>query len=344
MSDPLEIITRSDAQGPFFVGLDLGGTNIKVGVLDDRGRTLARHRVKTLIERGPEDAAERMGGAVREAARLAELELSDVARVGLGSPGTMDIPAGMLLGPVNLPGWENFPIRDRVAHYCGLPVTFTNDANAAAYGEYWVGTGSQFPSIVLLTLGTGVGGGIILGDFSIEGENSAGAEIGHLIIDYNDDARVCSCGKTGHLEAYCSATAVVKRTRDALAGAATSSLRGRIDAGEELTPLMIAQEAAAGDALSDEIVIETARLLGIGVSAMMYIIDPAAVILGGAMTFGGNDSDLGRRFLERIREEVRARAFPVPAKNCVIDYASLGGAAGYIGAAGIARVAFQKEK
>jgi len=263
--------------------------------------------------------------------------------VGLGSPGTMDIPAGMLLEPHNLPGWYNFPIRDRLAVHSGRAVTFVNDANAAAYGEYWVGSGSELSSMVLFTLGTGVGCGVIIGDLLVEGENSHGAECGHILIDYRDDARMCGCGQRGHLEAYASATAVIKRTEEALAGDRATRLRKRIAEGAAVTPKLLAEEAEAGDPLALELILETARYVGIGCVTLMHTIDPSGVVLGGAMTFGGHATELGRRFLERVREEVRARAFPVLAERVSIDYASLGSDAGYLGAAGVARLAHQKQ-
>jgi glucokinase len=197
---------------------------------------------------------------------------------------------------------------------------------------------------VLLTLGTGVGGGIIVGGFSIDGEHSHGAECGHLIIDMRDDARMCGCGQRGHLEAYASGTAVIQRANEALAAGRMSTLSKRLAAGEAMSPLLLAQEAEAGDALSLEIILETARYLGVGVVSFMHTIDPAGVIIGGAMTFGGHESALGRQFLERIRQEVRSRAFPVPAAKTKIDFAALGGDAGYIGAAGIARLAYRRSQ
>lgn len=339
----LPTVAVEAAQAPFFVGIDLGGTNIKIGVVDDLGRTLVRHSLPTQVERGPEDAAARMGRAVLD--MLAEIGLTpgQVARAGLGSPGTMDIPAGLLLAPHNLPGWHNFPLRDRVSHHCGLAVTFANDAAAAAYGEFWVGSGREFGSLVLLTLGTGIGGGIIVGDLSIDGEHSHGAECGHIIIDSREDARVCPCGQPGHLEGYASATAVVKRTEEALASGRSSTLLRRAEQ-EPLSPLVVAQEAAAGDALALELVLETARYLGIGIVTLIHTIDPTGVLLGGAMTFGGAESDLGQQFLQRVREEVRRRAFPVLAERTIIDFASLGGDAGFVGAAGLARLAYRHKR
>lgn len=337
------LITLNQAKPPFFVGVDLGGTNIKIGLVDDQGNTLAYVTRPTPVDDGAEEGARQMGLGVLEVIEQAKLKSSDIARVGLGSPGTMDIPAGMLVEPVNLRGWNYFPIRDRVSHHCGgLPITFANDAGAAAYGEYWKGCGSEFKSMVLFTLGTGIGCGIIVSDFSIDGEHSHGAECGHIIIDSRDDARLCGCGQSGHLEAYCSATAVIKRTIEALDAGEKSSLCARRDRGEEITPLLVSEEAEKGDALALKLVMDTAMYMGIGVVTLMHTIDPDGVVLGGAMTFGGNQSELGRRFLERIRQEVRKRAFPVPAAKTTIDFATLGGDAGYLGAAGLARAEFRR--
>ncbi|MGD0898362.1 MAG: ROK family protein [Thermoguttaceae bacterium] len=338
MSQTRHFITAAEAAPPFFAGIDLGGTNIKVGVVDNLGRPLSWLTLPTEIDRGAEDAARRMGAAVQEAVGRAGLEPAAVARVGLGSPGTMDIPAGRLIKPVNLKGWDDFPIRDRVACHAGLPVTFANDADAAAYGEFWVGSGREFHSMVLFTLGTGIGCGIILGDACLSGEHSHGGECGHLIINFQEDARLCGCGRRGHLEAYASATAVIKRTREALAAGRKSSLADRLAAGKALTPKLLAAEAEVGDDLSVEIILDTAAYLGIGVVNLMHTVDPNGVLLGGAMTFGGHETETGRRFLARVRDEVRRRAFPVLAERTTIDFASLGGDAGYIGAAGLARL------
>ena len=335
-------ISLDQAKKPYFVGIDLGGTNIKAGIVDDLGRPLAWLTVPTDVPKGPEDASIRMGKAVLQVAEKAGVNISDIGRVGLGSPGTMDIPAGKLLKPANLKGWDYFPLRDRVSQHCGLPVTFANDANAAAYGEFWVGSGRDFHSMVLFTLGTGIGSGIIIGDLCLDGEHSHGGECGHMIINCSPDARLCACGQRGHLEAYASATAIIKRTREALDAGRTSSLTADLKRGEELTPKLVAKHAENGDQLSLDIIMETARYLGVGITDLMHTIDPNGVLLGGAMTFGGNETELGRSFLAEIKAEVKRRAYAILAEKTVIDFATLGGDAGYIGAAGLARLAFLK--
>ena len=186
--------------------MDVGGTNIKIGVVDDHGRSLAHTSMPTAEENGPQQAVERTSQTLRRTIAEPGLEPESIARVGLGTPGTMDVARGVLLEPGNLPHWWHFPIRRRspepVACRSRLPTT----PGQRTYGEYWVGSGRVLHSMVMFTLGTGVGGGIVIGDLLVEGENSAGSELGHLIIDYHDDAPLCSCGQRGHLEAYASAT------------------------------------------------------------------------------------------------------------------------------------------
>jgi glucokinase len=338
MSNEAPMIDVACAQRPLFLGFDVGGTNIKLGIVDDLGRPLVDGRIVTEEERGPRDAVKRARIAAGEMLASIGLSLGDLSSVGLCVPGTMDIPRGMFLEPHNLPHWHYFPIRDCVAEAFGLHTAFANDANAAAYGEFWVGSGRKFNSIIMLTLGTGVGGGIIVGDQSIDGENSHGSECGHIIIDNSPAARMCGCGQPGHLEAYCSATALVARTHELIAQGRATSLTQRINEMSPLTALMISEEADRGDSLSYEVVMELATWLGLGIVTLMHTIDPGAVILGGAMNFGGHDDAVGRRFIEQVRTIVRKRAFPIPAQKTTIDFAALGGDAGYIGAAGIARL------
>ena len=324
---------------PFYLGVDVGGTNIKVGIVDDRGESLSCVSVPTEATRGPEVGVENISTAVDMALSESKLSGDDIRAIGLATPGTMDIPAGMLLDPPNLPGWTDFPIRQRVAERCGKQTVLQNDANAAAYGEFWVGTGRTAHSLVLWTLGTGIGCGIIVGDTVIQGEHSHGAECGHIIIEM-DNGRYCDTGQYGTLEAYASAKSLIRRCKEALKAGRSSILNEKVADGEELTPLLIAQSAEAGDSFSDELIMETARYLGIGTTTLMHTIDPDMVLFAGAMTFGRNETPLGRRFLKRIRDEVKTRAFPVPAEKTIIDYASLGGNAGYIGAAGCARLKY----
>jgi glucokinase len=335
--------TKNGFQLPLFGGVDVGGTNIKVGVLDHEGRTVNHSKFPTQPDKEPDVAIKHADEMLKKLVADAEFDWEDVAAVGLGTPGPLDISGGLILTPNNLPGWRNFPIRDKLSSELGKPVTYANDAAAAAFGEYWIGSGRQYESLVLITLGTGVGGGIIVNDFSIDGSHSHGAEVGHITIDTSESARICPCGVSGHLEAYASATAVVDRCAMALADRSDSILLSEIGEASPLSALMISNAADKGDELAIEIVKETARYLARGVANLAHVIDPQAFILGGAMNFGGNQSPLGRQFIDEVVETARKLVFPVLAENLTVRFAELGGDAGFIGAAGLARVAFLKQ-
>lgn len=184
-----------------------------------------------------------------------------------------------------------------------------------------------------------MGCGIILDHLIIEGAHSHAAECGHIIIEYQNGRR-CGTGQYGTLEAYAGAKAVMARCREALAAGERSAIEARLAAGEELTPLLIAECAGQGDLMCERLVLETARYMGIGTTTLMHTIDPEMVLIGGAMTFGRDETPLGRRFIQEIRDEVKRRAFPIPAARTKIEFASLGGDAGYIGAAGCGRLKF----
>jgi glucokinase len=315
---------------PQFVGLDVGGTTMKAGVVGDDGRPLSAISLPTEAAKGQEHGLGVMAEAVRRAVAAAKLTLADVAAVGVATPGTMDIPAGLILDPPNLKPWRNVPVRQFIADTFGLPTAFQNDANAAAYGEYWAGAGKEAHSMVLFTLGTGVGGGIIVGDRVLEGEHSHGAELGHMKIEMTKP-RKCGCGGRGCLEAYASATAVVARTYEALNTGAESRLHDLLHDRGELTARDVFEAAMGGDTLAYRLMDETAFYLAVGTANLMCTIDPSVVAFAGGMVAAGEP------FMERIRVHVREVALPIPAEKVQIRYAQLGSDAGFIGAAACGR-------
>jgi glucokinase len=307
-------------------------SNIKSGVVDDEGNPLTAVSAETIADRGPEFGVDNLVAVGRQAVEQSGVSWDQIAAVGLGSPGTMDLDAGMLLDPPNLPGWNNLPIRKLLADRLMRPTVIQNDANAAAYGEYWVGRGRDSRSLVMFTLGPGIGCGIVVEGRILEGCHSHGAECGHMIVQM-DNARQCSCGAYGHLEAYASATALVKRAREALnsGGSSKQSVLGRFS-DDELTSRTISEVAQAGDPLARRLMRETAHYLAVGAVCLMHTIDPDIVLFGGGMIAAGET------FLEDIRSDVRAMAFPIPGTRTQIEFAELGGEAGFIGAAGCARL------
>jgi glucokinase len=319
------------SQTPYFVGIDVGGQTIKGGVVDNAGTSLSSVSVPTEASKGQEHGLGQMCETVRRAIAAAHLRIDDISAIGVATPGTMDIPAGLILDPPNLRPWQNVPVRRHIEEQFVKPTAFQNDANAAAFGEYWVGAGQGTRSMVLFTLGTGIGCGIIVNDYVLEGEHSHGAEVGHIIIEMTN-GRMCGCGQPGHLEAYASATAVVKRTYEALVEAGgMSDLQQVLRDQSELTARDVFEAAAKGDHVAGRIVEETAHYLAVGAVGMMHTIDPDMVVFGGGMTAAGLP------FLQRIRHHIKRLAFPVPAEKTQVVYAKLGTDAGFIGAAACAR-------
>jgi glucokinase len=320
---------------PLYVGLDVGGTSMKAGVVDDQGDAFPSVSLATEAHRGQEFGLARMAETIRHAVASAQLSMDDIAAIGVATPGTMDIPGGMILDPPNLKPWRNVPVRQYVQDTFKKPTAFQNDANAAALGEFWVGAGKGVHSMVLFTLGTGVGGGIIWGGEVIEGEHSHGAELGHMKIEMTRP-RQCGCGRFGCLEAYASATSVVKRTLEAVGDGKTPSALARFLQKPETLTAKDIFDAAPTDALADKIVDETAYYLAVGTTNMLHTIDPDMVCFAGGMTAAGEG------FLKRIQKYVRELAFPVPAERAHLRYALLGTDAGFIGAAGCARLLIKK--
>ncbi len=337
------IIPLIESQQPYFLGVDLGGTGVKIGVVDNAGKTLAFDSIPTHEEAGPQQAVDRMAQTGRALLEKTGIPHNHLARVGLGSPGTMCLQRGILVEPPNLPHWYGFAIRDALAKAIDCPVSFINDANAAAYGEFWVGTGSAYRTLAMLTLGTGVGGGIIHEGRLINGVNSAGSECGHIIVDSSPDARLCVWGGgRGQLEAYSSASAVAKRAQELAMLRPVSRLAAQLSSAGTLTARNVYEAALAGDELALEIIDEAAFYLGIGVATIVTLIDPGLVVLGGAMNFGGANCSIGQRFLAAIRRVFDERAFTNVSAGTKIEFASLGSDAGYIGAAGTAKADYER--
>ena len=348
LTDHRTLHAVEEAVPPFYVGIDVGGTSVKIGLVDDFGNPIdtgeveadGTHRSVVVIktEPRPQVAVELMAEAVTVLLKRLQIEKKLCGGIGLGVPCTMDKSTRKLRRPPNLPTWVDFPLCDELSKATGLPVVFSNDANAAAYGEYWVGSASGQSSLALLTLGTGIGAGIIIEGKSVDGAIGYGGECGHMIIDSSDDALLCGCGRRGHLEAYCSAIGVARRALN-LTMCRESSMRLKITQETRLAdiPKIVYFEAEAGDELALEIIFDTAKYLAIGMATLLHTIDTACILLGGAMTFGGHNSAVGQRFLTQITQEVKSRTFPAIADNVLIDFAALGSDAGYIGAAGLVR-------
>lgn len=332
MSGQTDLRLRAGAEPRWIVGVDLGGTNVSVGLVPwEGGAPLALRKERTLAAEGGAAVVDRVVRMIREAVGevLAATGAPDeaVAGVGMGCPGPLNRETGVVVTTPNL-GWRDFPFRDLVTGAVGMPGTLDNDANCATYGEWWMGAGRGVDTLVGLTLGTGIGGGIVLNGELFHGVSDAAGEIGHMSINFH--GRRCKCGNYGCLEAYASGPNIAARAVEGIEAGAVSILSGM--AGGDLASLTaahVSEAALQGDAYAHEVMQETAKLLGVGVANVVNALNPGAVVIAGGVTRAGD------HLFEPLRAEVRRRAFRPAAEACRIVPAELPETAGVVGAAGV---------
>ncbi len=297
------------------IGVDLGGTNLRVAGVGAGGDIVELHREPTLAREGPAPVIERIVAAVGLVrARIAEAG-GCVRGVVLGAPGIISAREGTVVASPNLPGWHEVPLRERVAAAIALPVLLENDANAAAYGEYWRGAGKGCSSMVLLTLGTGVGGGLVLGGELWRGADGMAGEIGHITVE--PGGRTCRCGNAGCLETYASANGIADSYRE------LSGLEEVVSAEE------VHRRALEGDPNARQAYREAGRSLGLAFAALVNLLNVELIIIGGGVLPAW---DL---FLPAAEQEMRRRAFVALATRVRLAPAALGDLAGVTGAAGL---------
>ncbi len=326
-------------EGKLLLGIDVGGTNIKLGLVDSQGTMHAKGSTATPALKTPQNVfAYAMEFASEQLVRLG-CTAADLAGVGLAVPGVLDSREYVLREVVNLPGWHGQPLLEILSETSRLPSAVVNDANSAAYAEHSQrGLGDQ--SLALVTLGTGIGCGVVIQGSPYGGDHGCAGELGHIAIEFGEHALPCTCGSRGHLESYAGAGGVTARLRAAISEHAGQVAPGLLD--DDITPSDIATEAEHGNLLCQQVIDQTAQYVGQAVGLMGQVLDPAVVLLGGAMTFGGHNTKTGRGFLRTIRDTVKQTTLVQVGGNIVIDFASLGNDAGVLGAAMVAKQAYKK--
>jgi glucokinase len=318
----------------WLVGVDLGGTTTKIAFLNWYGEIVHKWEIPTDVSDKGKHIIVHIAKSIDT--MLAQLGYSKemLLGIGLGAPGPVDVSRGIIFGAVNL-GWENeYPLKDMLELETGLPVIAENDANCAALGEMWKGAGDGAKELVCVTLGTGVGGGIISNGHIVHGVNGAAGEIGHITVIPQGGA-LCNCGKTGCLETVASATGLVRMTKELLAKEDTPSSLRQISL-DKLTAKDVFDAAKVGDELAEKAVDQLAFYLGLALANLGNSLNPEYIVIGGGVSKAGN------MLLEAIKSYFNQFAFPTVRTSTKLALATLGNDAGVIGAAWIAKHLLQR--
>ena len=312
--------------GKTVIGMDIGGTNLRGALVTPEGRILRQLKIAS-------EAHDGIDAVVDNIAKLVdELGEGGVSGVGIGIAGVIDSKSGVITQAPNIANVTNYPIRDNLVRKLGsgTNVIVENDANCAALGEWWIGAGKDAASIVMITLGTGVGGGIILGGKLWSGADGMGGEVGHMTV-YPDGA-LCNCGNYGCLESYASATAVRRMVRETLAKTEVKTvLRDRVpETDPDDIPEVVMKAALEGDAASIDIWERFGVALGIGMASLVNILNVEMIVLGGGVARAWD------MFIGPARAELKKRGLRAPAQRVVIERARLNGDEGILGAAHLA--------
>ncbi|MDI6792723.1 MAG: ROK family protein [bacterium] len=313
---------------PFIIGVDLGGTKILAVVCDKTGNIIARAQCETLASEGKDFVIDRMVWLIDKLLNDNLLDRQYWLGVGVGFPGLVNHKDGIAYSSIMLPGWHNVPLSVILTERLHTKVIIDNDANAATFGEWWIGAGKNAKTFLCLTIGTGIGGGIIINDRLYRGPDGTAGEFGNMSIQYNGGQ--CTCGNQGCLNVLASGTAIAKRAMEQIREGVNDSILEIVDGNvERITAEVVAMAARDGDPLAKQIISEAARFLGVGITNLVNIFNPDMVVLSGGVT------QIGEGYFSEIRSEVNDRAFDIPAQRVKIVPAALGLEAGAIGAAGI---------
>lgn len=302
-----------------YAGFDLGGTNLKYALGTSNGDIVYRHSKPSLADQAQSAIFENMFSAFEELQQEAAARRAEIAAIGVGTPGSIDFLKGQLIGSTpNIPFWTDAPIKKNFEARFRIPTWADNDANLMALAEARKGAGRNHRTILCLTLGTGIGGGIIIDNQVYRGVHSSAAEVGHIIIEFG--GKPCNCGNFGCLEAYASAPAMVERYRRKL------KRTGVVYEIEELSTELIFQKAALNEELAKQTILETCDYLGAGIASMVHIIDPEIVIIGGGV------ADAGQEFIDRIQAVTKGVVLKPIARSLKVVKAELKNDAGIVGA------------
>ncbi|MCF6408464.1 ROK family glucokinase [Pseudalkalibacillus salsuginis] len=307
------------------IGIDLGGTTIKMAIVDQQGNIVDKWEIPTDTSNNGRNISQNIADSIKEKTENGGWKLKDIDGIGIGAPGFINMENGFIFHAVNL-GWKNYPLKDDLERKTGLKVVVDNDANTAALGEMWKGAGKQASDLICITLGTGIGGGIISNGTILHGANGMAGEIGH-ITSIVESGAPCNCGKTGCLETIASATGISRIATEGLEENLSSMLykkwieKGRVTAEDVFTC------AAEGDDWANEVVKTITHHLGLAIANMANVINPSRIVIGGGV------SKAGDHLMAPLKKVFGKYALPRVHVGADFAIASLGNDAGVIGSA-----------
>ena len=319
-----------------FIGIDLGGTNIKLGCFDSQLNLICKTSAAIKADMAPQVIVDKIAQTTEKLLADNGLSSEQIEAVGIGAPGPSNITDGIVIAAPNLPLFKNTPLRKMLSERLGKPVILENDANAACWGEYLLGAGKGVDDMVFFTLGTGIGGGIISSGKLVYGSADNAAELGHTII--YPDGRKCACGQKGCVEAYASASSTAARATEAIEAGEKSTLKKVLDENGEITCKNVYEHLAAGDELAKKITDETAEALAILCINVLHSTEPKRIVFAGGMIAAGDV------LLNKIKHYFNEHIWTLKKEPVEICFATLGEDAGIIGAAALAKQAKDEGK
>ena len=306
------------------IGIDVGGTNVKIALVSDEGKIIYSNSVPTYANMGYEYTVNNIKQAIRDLMKETNTTEKEIEGIGFDFPGQVDCKTGVVKLAPNIPGWVNVPIAKMIEEEFHIPTKIDNDVRCAALGELKFGAGKGCENFICITVGTGIGSGIVINGKVVRGAANAAGELGHIKLQMTGGP-ICGCGDTGCLEAFASGPAIVAMAQDYIKGGKSTKFR-EMAADGEITPYMVAKAAEAGDPVAKRIFEIVGEYIGIGLTSVINLLNPEKVIIGGGV------AESGELLLEPIRRTIKNRAMVVAGNSVEIVPAKLGNSAGVIGA------------
>ena len=304
------------------IGIDVGGTNVKIALVDDKGSILYSNSVPTRAEMGYEYTVNNIKQAIRDL--MSETKVTNIEGIGFDFPGQIDYKNGIVRLAPNIPGWVNIPIAKIIEDEFKIPTRIDNDVHCAALGELNFGAGKGCENFICMTVGTGIGSGIVINGKLVRGASNAAGELGHIKLQMHEGP-LCGCGDHGCLEAFASGPSIVAMAEEYILGGKSTKFR-ELASGGEITPFIVAEAAKQGDPVAKRIFARIGEYIGFGLSSVVNLLNPEKIIIGGGV------ADAGDILLDPIKETIKKRAMVVAGSAVEIVPAKLGNTAGVIGA------------